>query len=175
MKRKNDPRHLSRIVAMQKLFSIHFSQPEQAVQPDQSSDDDKSVPNPSGSVVTEITAEDLKQIAETSELEGYDTDLARNLANGVLKDTEELDEHIQTFAPQWPIEQIQKVDLEILRVALWEGFKEKITPPKVAIDEAIEIAKDYGGESSGKFVNGVLGTIYEKEFKEDDKKNDKKN
>ena len=57
------------------------------------------------------------------------------------------------------------VDLQILRMAILEGFIDKITPPKVAIDEAIEIAKDFGGETSGKFVNGVLGAIYEEEKK----------
>ena len=62
-----------------------------------------------------------------------------------------------------PIAQIQKVDLEILRIALWEGFLSETTPPKVAIDEAIEIAKEFGGDASSKFINGVLGSIYEKE------------
>ena len=59
------------------------------------------------------------------------------------------------------------VDLQILRIAILEGFIKKITPPKVAIDEAIEIAKDFGGESSGKFVNGVLGAIYEQMKKDE--------
>jgi N utilization substance protein B len=61
----------------------------------------------------------------------------------------------------------KKVDLEILRVAIYEGFLTDITPPKVAIDEAIELAKELGGESSDKFINGVLGAIYEQVKKED--------
>ena len=64
------------------------------------------------------------------------------------------------------IKQMKLVDLQILRIAIYEGFIEEITPPKVSIDEAIEIAKDFGGESSGKFVNGVLGAIYEEMKKE---------
>jgi transcription antitermination protein NusB len=58
--------------------------------------------------------------------------------------------------------QIKKIDIEILRIAIFEGFIAKITPPKVAIDEAIELAKDFGGDPSSKFVNGVLGGLYEK-------------
>jgi N utilization substance protein B len=59
------------------------------------------------------------------------------------------------------------VDLQILRIAIFEGFVGKKTPPKVAIDEAIEIAKDFGGDTSGKFVNGVLGAIYEEAKKDE--------
>ena len=69
---------------------------------------------------------------------------------------------IQDNAPQWPISQIKKVDLQILRIALLEGFLLDLTPRKVAIDEAIELAKEFGGQSSDKFINGVLGAIYEK-------------
>jgi N utilization substance protein B len=61
---------------------------------------------------------------------------------------------------------MKSVDLQILRIAIYEGFIEKITPPKVSIDEAIEVAKDFGGEISSKFVNGVLGAIYEETKKE---------
>ena len=77
------------------------------------------------------------------------------------QEIEQIDETIKKYAPQWSIDQMKLVDLQILRIAIYEGFLAKITPPKVAIDEAIEIAKEFGGESSGKFVNGVLGAIYE--------------
>ena len=71
----------------------------------------------------------------------------------------ELDNLIQNAAPEWPVEKIAKIDLAILRLAVFELTQEKKEPPKVIIDEAIELAKAYGNENSAKFVNGVLGTI----------------
>lgn len=143
MKTRKDPRHQSRILALQRLFSNHFNDPENE------------------SIVT--NKQTLDELAASIETEDYNKELAENLVKGVEETTDELDQKIRDYAPQWPIDQIQKVDLEILRIALWEGFVGKITPPKVAIDEAIEIAKEFGGETSSKFVNGVLGAIYEKE------------
>ena len=70
-----------------------------------------------------------------------------------------IDNAIQTAAPEWPTEKIAKIDLAILRLAACELMVEKKEPPKVIIDEAIELAKTYGNENSPKFVNGVLGTI----------------
>ena len=70
-----------------------------------------------------------------------------------------IDSAIQTAAPEWPIEKIAKIDLAILRLAVCELIIEKKEPPKVIIDEAIELAKTYGNENSPKFINGVLGTI----------------
>ncbi len=138
MKRKSDPRHQSRIVALQKLFSSHFS------------------PETEG-----VTKGDIEEIAEAAEIDDYDKILAQKFIDGVEKNIADLDSIITKYAPQWPVDQIQKVDLEILRIGLWEGFYTDLTPPKVAIDEAIEIAKEFGGDKSGKFVNGVLGAIYE--------------
>ncbi len=71
----------------------------------------------------------------------------------------ELDNKIQTAAPEWPIEKISKIDLSILRLATYELVISRKEPPKVVIDEAIELAKEFGNENSPKFVNGVLGTI----------------
>lgn len=71
-----------------------------------------------------------------------------------------IDKIITKAAPAWPIDKINKIDLAILRFAVYE-LMEKVTPQKVVIDEAVEIAKEYGSESSSSFVNGVLGTIYE--------------
>ena len=85
-----------------------------------------------------------------------------NLVNGVIKHLDKLDKIIEKSAPEWPIEQITIVDRNVLRIGLFEllfGNREEV-PPKVAINEAIELAKTFGGESSGKFINGVLGTIY---------------
>jgi transcription antitermination protein NusB len=144
MKTKRDPRHLARILALQYLFSAHFD-PE----------------HPPGT--TEVSGEMLAEIARSVEMDGYDEELAIKLVNGVEEKLSEIDDFIVRYAPQWPIGQIQKVDLEILRIALWEGFLSDTTPPKVAIDEGIEIAKEFGGDASSKFINGVLGSIYEKE------------
>lgn len=70
-----------------------------------------------------------------------------------------LDREIQAAAPEWPLPKVAKVDLAVLRLATYELLIEKKTPPKVIIDEAVELAKEFGGESSAPFVNGVLGTI----------------
>lgn len=70
-----------------------------------------------------------------------------------------LDAAIQTAAPEWPVDKIAKIDLAILRLAAYELLVDKSQPPKVIIDEAIELAKEFGGDNSAKFVNGVLGTI----------------
>ena len=84
------------------------------------------------------------------------------LINGVVEHLPEIDKIIEKAAPEWPIEQITIVDRNVLRIGLYEllyGNKEEV-PPKVAINEAIELAKSFGGESSGKFINGVLGTVF---------------
>jgi len=84
------------------------------------------------------------------------------LVTGVVKNLENIDKIIGKAAPEWPINQITVVDRNVLRIGLFEllyGNKEEV-PPKVAINEAIEVAKNFGGESSGKFINGVLGTVY---------------
>ncbi len=70
-----------------------------------------------------------------------------------------IDQAIQSSAPEWPIDKIAKIDLAILRLAAFELMIERKEPPKVIIDEAIELAKTYGNDNSAKFVNGVLGTI----------------
>ncbi len=82
---------------------------------------------------------------------------------GVLSTTPELDNVIATFAPEWPIDQLAVLDRNILRMALWEIVFYDETPLKVAINEAVELAKRFGSESSARFVNGVLGTLAEQE------------
>ena len=77
----------------------------------------------------------------------------------VQKHLKKIDRIIQQNAPKWPIEKINKLDLAILRYTIWELIYKTKTPPKVAIDEAIELAKEYGTESSAPFVNGVLGGV----------------
>lgn len=84
------------------------------------------------------------------------------LINGVVKYLPKIDKIIEKAAPEWPIEQITIIDRNVLRIGLYELIYEnkKEVPPKVAINESIELAKTFGGESSGKFINGVLGTVY---------------
>lgn len=84
------------------------------------------------------------------------------LVSGTVENLPKIDTIIEKAAPEWPIDQITSVDRAVLRMGLYElllGSREEV-PPKVAINEAIELAKSFGGESSGKFVNGVLGTVY---------------
>lgn len=78
---------------------------------------------------------------------------------GIVKNLTEIDEMIIKSAPQWPLSKINKVDLSILRLAIFELLFNKEVPQKVAIDEAVELAKEYGSESSPGFVNGVLGKV----------------
>lgn len=80
-------------------------------------------------------------------------------AGQILGNAEVLDKQIQSAAPEWPINKIAKIDLAILRLATYELTIDKSQPPKVIIDEAIELAKEFGNQNSPKFVNGVLGTI----------------
>lgn len=81
------------------------------------------------------------------------------LVQKILEKQNEIDQMIKLSAPEWPIDKLNKMDLVILRLAIYE-LKFENTPPKVIIDEAVELAKEYGSESSSSFINGVLGTIY---------------
>ncbi|MCA9377029.1 transcription antitermination factor NusB [Candidatus Nomurabacteria bacterium] len=139
MKNPDDPRHAARIVALQQLFLENYSESE-------------------GTPTEDFEISDYLSV---DELEGLDEELYRSLLDGIHASTDQTFEIISKYAPQWPIEQIKKVDLQILRIAIFEGFIGKLTPPKVAIDEAIELAKEFGGQASDKFVNGVLGALYE--------------
>jgi len=85
-----------------------------------------------------------------------------DLVQKILNQKEKLDKLIQSAAPQWPIDKLNKIDLAILRLAVYELSCED-APPKVVIDEAVELAKEFGSESSSSFINGVLGTIYKDE------------
>ena len=84
---------------------------------------------------------------------------ARRLAGGAWQHRDELDARIAAAAPQWPLAQLPAVERAILRLAIFELCFDNETPPRAAINEAVDLAKVYGGESSGRFVNGVLGTI----------------
>jgi len=86
-------------------------------------------------------------------------EFARQIVTGVTPIVEKLDSVITAHAPEWPLDQVAVIDRNILRIALWEFAVEKCTPVKVAINEAIELAKVYGSDSSSRFVNGVLGSL----------------
>lgn len=135
-------RHLARSIAMQTLFEWDFrGQPSAA----------------------------LPAILEHNLLEfgvglSDEKDFSASLVNGVIDNQSEIDTIIHQYAPNWPINQITLVDRNILRIGIWELKMEKQVPPKVAINEAIELAKSFGGPSSGKFVNGVLGSLYKDMF-----------
>jgi len=91
-----------------------------------------------------------------------DLNFVRQLADGVTKHLAEIDNIIEKAAPEWPVSQIPLIDRNVLRIGLFEllySNKEEV-PPKVAINEAIELAKSFSGQVSGKFINGVLGTVY---------------
>ena len=83
----------------------------------------------------------------------------RELVSGVIQNKEKIDLNIQDFAPAWPIEQIPVVDRNILRLAIFEVLLDNKVPVKVAINEAVELAKTFGGGNSSRFVNGVLGSV----------------
>lgn len=132
-------RHLSRSVAMQSLYEWDFRGRKQ---------EDLPV----------IIDRNVKEFAAGLE----DTTFISKLIDGVMQHLSELDQIIEKAAPQWPLEQIAVVDRNVLRLGLYEllfGNRDEV-PPKVAINESIELAKSFGGDSSGKFVNGVLGTVY---------------
>jgi len=135
-------RHLSRTVAMQSLYEWDFNE--------------RSKP------LKGITEFNLKQFAPGLE----DPAFIFELIGGVEKHLDEIDKIIVKTAPEWPLDQITVIDRNILRLGIYELLFAKEVPPKVAINEAVELGKAFGGESSGKFINGVLGTLY-KQLPED--------
>ena len=117
----------------------------------------------------EIIERDLKEFAP-----GFDErEFVVNLAKGIKENIEKLDKVIAVSAPEWPVDRLPIVDRNVLRIGLYELLyaDRKEVPPRVAINEAIELAKTYGGLNSGKFINGVLGTVY-REIGEPDKRKD---
>jgi N utilization substance protein B len=104
-------------------------------------------------------ADSLTARVEAGILPEEATDYARVLLDGVLGRLVEIDDIISALAPNWPIDQLASVDRNVLRVAIFEIISGVDTPPKVAVNEAVELAKAFGSESSPKFVNGVLGSV----------------
>lgn len=135
-------RHLSRSIVLQILFSWDFNR-------DKNSETEN---------IDDIIKYNIANFAVGLE----NTDFIYSLSKKILEKIKELDSIIEKAAPEWPISQIAFVDRNVLRIGLYEllfGDRSEI-PPKVAINEAIELAKTFGGENSGKFVNGVLGAVY---------------
>ena len=130
-------RHLARTIALQTLYQWDFN-------------------GKKNNDLTAVVKKNLKEFAHQFDDNGF----IQNLVNGVVKNQKEIDSLITKYAPEWPIEQITMVDRNVLRIGIQEMKYDPEIPEKVAINEAIELAKTFGGESSGKFVNGVLGTIY---------------
>jgi N utilization substance protein B len=133
-------RHLGRIIALQTLYEHDF----------RVSADDTSFQ----------LEEALKRNIDRYKTTVDDTPFVERLVNGVIKHQKELDDFLQPIAPEWPIDQIARMDRVVLRMGLYELKYELDTPPKVIINEAVELAKAFGGDNSSKFINGVLGTAY---------------
>ena len=111
--------------------------------------------------------ETLKNLREELKLSEETFKFASELVNGVVRYKEKLDAQIHRYAPAWPIEQIAFIDRNILRLAIFEILIDNKIPVKVVINEAVELAKNFGGDSSSKFINGVLGAISANISKED--------
>lgn len=134
-------RHLGRIIALQTLYEFEFRQDAADATAE----------------LDEVLTRNLDRYKETIE----DKSFVEKLVKGVHKSVAKLDAIIQPIAPEWPLEQIARIDRTILRMAVYElTHMLGDVPPKVAINEAVELAKAFGSDNSSKFVNGVLGTAY---------------
>ena len=133
-------RHLGRIVALQTLYEDEFRQSDESRQP-----------------LAAVTVRNLERYKN----EIGDTEFVYNLVNGVTAAIADLDARLQPLAPDWPIEQIARIDRTILRMGLYElVYCSNDVPARVAINEAVELAKSFGSDNSSKFIKGVLGTAY---------------
>jgi N utilization substance protein B len=132
-------RHLGRIVAMQTLYEHDFR---------------------GGDEATLEVAPILKRNLDEFRSSIDDTNFVEDVVDGVHQNQTKIDGIIGPAAPEWPVEQIAKIDKIVLRIGVYELMIKRDVPPKVAINEAVELAKTFGGENSSKFINGVLGTIY---------------
>jgi len=104
-----------------------------------------------------------RYLMQNDDLNDEGSEFLRDFVEGVLSTIPKLDKVIGTFAPEWPVDQLAILDRNILRMALWEIAIYDETPLKVAINEAVELAKRFGSESSARFINGVLGTLADQE------------
>jgi transcription antitermination protein NusB len=101
----------------------------------------------------------IERSLSLAEMTGENSTFMRELVNGTVKNKEEIDKQIKELAPAWPIEQLAMIDRNILRLAIFEILYDNKVPVKAAVNEAVELAKTFGSESSSKFINGVLGAV----------------
>ncbi|MBI2590131.1 transcription antitermination factor NusB [Candidatus Berkelbacteria bacterium] len=127
-------RHLSRTVAVQALYEWDFRREDS---------------------VREIALRGIEVFVNE-----VDAGFIYSIVEGVVENLDKLDETIAQYAPEWPLEQIAVIDKTLLRAAAYELLYLADAPPKVVINESVELAKTFGGENSAKFLNGVLGTMY---------------
>ena len=144
-------RHLARSIVMQVLYQWDFRGRPSAALP----------------AIVEQTVQEFGTGLKENKTYIADT------VDAVIEKLPDIDKKIAGFADNWPIDQMTIIDRNILRIGVYELFFNDAIPAKVAINEAIELAKNYGGPSSGKFVNGILGAMY-KEIKEDEPQNKEK-
>ena len=148
-------RHLGRIIALQTLYEQDFR-----IECGDTNFD-----------LDEVLKRNIKRYQGTVD----DQDFISELVKGVDKHRQQLDDDLQPIAPEWPIDQIARMDRIVLRMGLWELKHSQGVPPKVVINEAVELAKAFGGDNSSKFINGVLGTVLkQQETKQPDKKQEKR-
>jgi N utilization substance protein B len=134
-------RHLGRIVALQTLYEFEFRRQSEDTNLD----------------LAEVLERNIERYKEAID----DKDFVSSLVDGVLEHQDDLDAKLQPMAPGWPLDQIARIDRNVLRIGLYELlFKADSVPPKVVINEAVELAKAFGSDNSSKFINGVLGTAY---------------
>ena len=134
-------RHLGRIVALQTLYEFEFRTQCEDAELD----------------LAEVLARNTERYHEAID----DKEFVGSLVDGVLKHQDELDGKLQPMAPGWPLDQIARIDRNILRMGLFELlYRGDTVPPKVVINEAVELAKAFGSDNSSKFINGVLGTAF---------------
>lgn len=132
-------RHLGRIIVLQTLYEIEFRR----------NAGDKNL------IIEDILNRNIARYKKMID----DTDFITSLVYAIEQQTVELDAILQPIAPEWPISEIARMDRIVLRIGLYELKHEQNVPPKVVINEAVELAKAFGGENSSKFINGVLGTF----------------
>ena len=137
-------RHLARICVMQSIFEIEFQEEKQ-----RSSDD--SIKFSPEQILERILDEFAPKLTER--------DFAFQALDGILKNKKEIFEIIKKHAPQWPVDKIARVDRALLEIGIYEILHDDTIPAVVSINEAIEIAKEYGDTSSSKFINGVLSSV----------------
>lgn len=141
-------RHLARSIVMQALYQWDFRGKPTAALP-------------------AIIDQNIEEFGVGLDIENKE--FMQTTVNGVVDQLTEIDQKIERFAPDWPLAQMSTVDRNILRIGVYELYCNDSIPAKVAINEAIEMAKSYGGQSSGKFVNGILGAMYNDLIKDQSK------